>query len=113
MSKQNATAELRSVIAEIGFNRTVDIEFGVVVNDAPLKIAMDGVNIPFGIEELVLSERLTKHKIAIEIDGEVRTAMVNGELRSGDRVALIYDEDQYKYVVIDRVINAINYYEES
>ena len=111
MSRQNATAELRSVIAEIGFNRTVDIEFGVVVNDAPLEIALDGVSVLFGITELVLSERLTKHTITIEMDGELRTATVNGELRSGERVALIYDEDQYKYVVIDRVINAINYYD--
>lgn len=110
MSIQNASAELRDAIKEVGFNRTLDIEFGVVVNDAPLKVSMDGVSVLFGVEELVLSERLTKHEIQIDIDGELRSATVNGELRRGERVALIYDQDQYKYVVIDRVVNAINYY---
>lgn len=112
MSIQNASAELRDAIKEVGFNRTLDIEFGVVVDDDPLKVSMDGVSILFGVEELVLSERLTKHEIHIEIDGEVRMATVNGELRRGDRIALIYDQDQYKYVVIDRVVNAINYYDD-
>ena len=110
MSMQNASAELRDAIKEVGFNRTLDIEFGVVVDDAPLKISMNGVDILFEVEELVLTQRLTKHEIEIEIDGEVRSATVNGELRRGDFVALVYDQEQHKYVVIDRVVNAINYY---
>jgi len=90
LSRQNATVELRSMIREIGFNRTLDIEFGVVVDDAPLKVSMDGTTVPLLASELVLSERLTKHEIHIEIDGVLRTATVNGELRNGDRIALVY-----------------------
>lgn len=109
MSKQNAGAELRRVIGKYGYNRTLEIEMGTVVDDRPLGIMLDGTDIIIRAQYLILSEHVTKYEVEIELDGVLRTATVDGALKRADRVLVVYDTDQAKYIVLDRVINVINY----
>lgn len=104
MNKQNAAAELRRVIAKYGFNRTLDIEMGTVANDRPLGIMIDGTDIIIGAQYLILSERVTKHTVEIELGGVLRTATVDGALKQADRVLVVYDADQAKFIVLDRAV---------
>ena len=104
MGKQNAAAELRRVIAKYGFNRTLDIEMGTVIDDRPLGIILDGSDIVIRAQYLILLEHVTKYEVEIELDGVLRTATVNGALKQADRVVVVYDADQAKFIVLDRAM---------
>ena len=95
---------MRRVFGKYGYNRTLDIEMGTVVDDRPIGVMLDNTDIIIGAQYLILSERVTKYTVEIELDGVLRTATVDGALKQADRVLVVYDADQAKFVVLDRAV---------
>lgn len=93
-------SKLTQVIAQVGYNRDMRIEIGEVTMAPPsLEITLnDGLVLE--VDDLILAQHITKY--TLNINGS--NAVIDNELKVGDRVILISDDDTDEYFVIDRAV---------
>lgn len=81
----------------------------------PLTIVFDQ-KITLDASRLIVPESLTKRKVKLEIEVEteetsrhkhlvrVKEAMLDGSLKTGDKVLLVREQGGQRYIIIDRVV---------
>lgn len=86
------------VIRQLGYNEELSIDVGVITKLNPMEITFsDGTW--FEEDDFTLPERLTKH---IEYHNGVKVT-VDPRLTEGDWLIGLYDDQDMRYAVIDRI----------
>lgn len=94
----SAASKMVQVIRQLGFNEELRIDVGVITKLNPMEITFyDGIW--FEEDEFTLPERLTKH---YEYHNGVKVA-VDPHLMVGDWLIGLYDDQDMRYAVIDRI----------
>jgi 5-methylthioribose kinase len=79
-----------------------DLRYGKVVNTSPLKVQVTNqFTIPSSL--LVVPEHLTNHEVRVTLDNVTKTMTVLGELKVGDKVALLRKQGGQSYFILDRI----------
>ena len=92
-----------------------DLRFGEVVSVSPLKVKVTNqLTIPSAL--LIVPEHLTNYEVNVNINweteseadhthmiGETKTMVIHGELKIGDRVALLRKQGGQSYFILDRI----------
>lgn len=99
----------------VGAGKPAEIVFGRVTSTSPLQIVVDQKMI-LGKNQLILSQRVTEHKVSVTVDWHTEDAAahshsiegkvditVHSELDVGDEVMLIRQQGGQKYIVSDRI----------
>lgn len=125
------------LIQKFGYNKGIEIELATVTASAPdIKIKLDSMPEELTADDIIVAERLTKHKRRVQLNipkitltgfttptgGNVtgqgsavtpaNTETVyaeiefTDELKKDDRVLVIATEDGQTYIVIDRVVSS-------
>lgn len=120
------SSQLAKMIKNLGYNKDIDILLAVVTSPPPaLKIKVDGMPIELDKDDLIVAERLTKHKRTVTITKTLSGSIninngatqdltslefeadlnFDDELKSGDRVIVSEVADGQMYIILDRAVS--------
>ena len=111
----NGFSKLAQVMQQAGYNKDVTVEIGKVVSAAPnLQIKLQSDGLVLEKDDLTVAQHLTEYKVKINditanINGVAANitdfeGTINNELKPGDKVFLISDDDTEEFFVIDRAV---------
>lgn len=97
----NGFSKLAQVMQQAGYNKDVALDVGTVTAAPPnikIKLSSDGLVVEK--DELIIAQHLTTYTVKINDAG----ALVNNELKVGEKVIVISDDDTEKFYVLDRAV---------
>ena len=97
----NGFSKLAQVMQQAGYNKDVTLDIGKVTAAPPnLRIKLQSDGLTLEKEDVILAQHLTKYTLLIS-DVE---STINNELKTGESVIVISDDDTEKFYVIDRAV---------
>lgn len=98
-------SQLKSVVKQLTYVKSADIEFGTVVSPEPaILIRVDNMRIDLDAEDLAICESLTKTTRKGTINGgEVVDIEIDNTLQAGDRIVVASINNGQLYVILDRI----------
>lgn len=93
----------RAALDVVEASKPVNVCFGKVVSDEPIKIKIEQ-KILLGESQLIIPRNVTDFSVTVQRkDGSSEEMIIKNSLRNDDKVILIRQQEGQKYVVIDRI----------
>lgn len=83
--------------------KLADVVYGVVASDNPVTIKLDAYTDILPSKFIIVPEHLLKHEVEMTCDGIKKKYIVEPQLKSGDRVALVKALGGQRFYVIGKV----------
>lgn len=97
----NGFSKLAQVMQQAGYNKDVALDIGKVVAAPPnLRIKLQSDGLTLEKSDMIIAQHLTKYTMIIN-DVE---STINNELKLGEKVIVISDDDTEQFYVLDRAV---------
>lgn len=114
----------KAAVEAVGAGKPVNVYFGKVVSEVPLKINVEQ-KMELGEQQLILTRNVTEYATTISVNWETensggdiggtadgqhrhhimgqKQAIIHNALKTGDEVIIIRQQEGQKYIVVDRI----------
>lgn len=114
----------KAAVEAVGAGKPVNVYFGKVVSEVPLKINVEQ-KMELGEQQLILTRNVTEYATTISVNWETengggdtgetadgqhkhhvmgqKQAIIHNALKSGDEVIIIRQQEGQKFIVVDRI----------
>lgn len=114
----------KAAVEAVGAGKPVNVYFGKVVSEMPLKINVEQ-KMELGEQQLILTRNVTEYATTISVNWETengggdtgetadgqhrhhimgqKQAIIHNALKSGDEVIIIRQQEGQKFIVVDRI----------
>lgn len=99
----NGFSQLVQLMRKNGYNKDIEVEIATVKKPLPdFLIKLDKSGLELDKTDCFIANSLTEHSRTVVIDGEEKTMTVHSNIKVGDKVMVVNDEDTF--FIIDKAV---------